>query len=92
MEPGDRIAVCISGGKDSMVLAKLMQELQRPTESPFELTFLAVSYTHLDVYKRQIYFDESVLEDGQVICPNCGEKLEFDLSDMEDEETPEDQE
>ena len=33
--PGDRIAVCISGGKDSMVLAKLMQELQRHTEQPF---------------------------------------------------------
>lgn len=37
--PGDRIAVCISGGKDSMVLAKLMQELQRHTEQPFELVF-----------------------------------------------------
>ena len=37
--PGDRIAVCISGGKDSMLLAKLMQELQRHTEQPFELVF-----------------------------------------------------
>lgn len=42
VEPGDRIAVCISGGKDSMVLAKLMQELQRHTEQPFELTFLVM--------------------------------------------------
>ena len=40
--PGDRIAVCISGGKDSMVLAKLMQELQRHTEQPFELVFLVM--------------------------------------------------
>ena len=40
--PGDRIAVCISGGKDSMVLAKLMQELQRHTEQPFQLTFLVM--------------------------------------------------
>ena len=40
--PGDRIAVCISGGKDSMVLAKLMQELQRHTEQPFSLTFLVM--------------------------------------------------
>lgn len=40
--PGDRIAVCISGGKDSMVLAKLMQELRRHTERPFELVFLAM--------------------------------------------------
>ena len=29
IEEGDRIAVCISGGKDSMLLAKCMQELQR---------------------------------------------------------------
>ncbi|MCI2057244.1 MAG: tRNA 2-thiocytidine biosynthesis protein TtcA [Oscillibacter sp.] len=40
--PGDHIAVCISGGKDSVVLAKLMQELQRHTEQPFELTFLVM--------------------------------------------------
>ena len=40
--PGDRIAVCISGGKDSMVLAKLMQELQRHTDRPFSLTYLVM--------------------------------------------------
>ena len=40
--PGDRIAVCISGGKDSMVLAKLMQELQKHTDQPFELSFLVM--------------------------------------------------
>ena len=34
--------MCISGGKDSMVLAKLMQELQRHTEQPFELMFLVM--------------------------------------------------
>ena len=32
--------------------------------------------------EEEIFFDESVLEDGEVICPNCGEKLEFDLSDL----------
>ena len=40
VEPGDRIAVCVSGGKDSMLLAKLMQMLQKYTETPFELAFL----------------------------------------------------
>lgn len=40
--PGDRIAVCISGGKDSMILAKLMQELRRHTDRPFELMFLVM--------------------------------------------------
>ena len=42
VSPGAHIAVCISGGKDSMVLAKLMQELQRHTDRPFSLTFLAM--------------------------------------------------
>ncbi len=39
---GDKIAVCISGGKDSMLLAKLMQELHRHSEVPFELVFLSM--------------------------------------------------
>ena len=42
VEPGDRIAVCVSGGKDSFVLAKLMQELRRHTDRPFELVFLVM--------------------------------------------------
>ena len=32
--------------------------------------------------EEEVVFDESVLEDGEVICPNCGAKLEFDLSDL----------
>lgn len=39
---GDRIAVCISGGKDSMLLAKLMQELSRHGRFPFETVFLCM--------------------------------------------------
>nr|WP_325241573.1 ATP-binding protein [uncultured Oscillibacter sp.] len=42
VSPGDQIAVCVSGGKDSFVLAKLMQELQKHTDRPFGLTFLAM--------------------------------------------------
>ena len=42
IEPGDRIAVCISGGKDSAILAKLMQELQRHTSQSFELVFMVM--------------------------------------------------
>ena len=41
--------------------------------------------------EEEVYFDESVLEDGEVICPNCGAKLEFDLSDLANDED-EDQE
>ena len=43
--------------------------------------------------EEEIFFDESILEDGQVICPNCGEKLEFDLGSLdEDVAEPEDEE
>jgi len=40
MQEGDKVAVCISGGKDSMLMAKLFQELQRHRKFPFELVFL----------------------------------------------------
>lgn len=43
IDKGDKIAVCISGGKDSMLLAKLMQELQRHSDIPFELVFLVMN-------------------------------------------------
>jgi len=43
IQEGDKIAVCISGGKDSMLLAKLMQELQRHGKFPFELVFLVMN-------------------------------------------------
>jgi len=42
LEKGDKIAVCISGGKDSMLLAKLMQNLQRISKFPFELKYLVM--------------------------------------------------
>ena len=42
IQSGDKIAVCISGGKDSMLLAKLMQELQKHSDVPFELIFLVM--------------------------------------------------
>lgn len=40
---GDRIAVCISGGKDSLLLAKLLQEMQRHSKTKFELEFIAMN-------------------------------------------------
>ena len=42
VKPGDKIAVCISGGKDSMLMAKLFQELHRHGKFPFELIFLVM--------------------------------------------------
>ena len=54
VSPGDHIAVCISGGKDSVVLAKLMQELQKHTEQPFELTFLVMDPGYNPANRRLI--------------------------------------
>ncbi len=42
IQEGDRIAVCISGGKDSMILALLMKQLKMVTDIPFELEFLSM--------------------------------------------------
>ena len=42
IKEGDCIAVCISGGKDSMLMAKLFQELKRHSQIPFEVKFLVM--------------------------------------------------
>lgn len=42
IKENDKIAVCISGGKDSMLCAKLMQQLHRHSEVPFELAFIVM--------------------------------------------------
>ena len=42
VKPGDCIAVCISGGKDSMLMAKLFQELKLHNKFPFEVKFLVM--------------------------------------------------
>ena len=42
IQENDKIAVCISGGKDSMLMAKLFQELKRHNKFPFELVFLVM--------------------------------------------------
>ena len=42
IKPGDRVAVCVSGGKDSFLLAKCMQLLHRHSIVPFDLCFLSM--------------------------------------------------
>lgn len=55
---GDKIAVCISGGKDSMLLAKCMQELQKHGKFHFELVFLVMNPGYND-YNRQVIIDNA---------------------------------
>lgn len=54
IQPGDRIAVCVSGGKDSMLLAKLMQLLQRHSEVPFETVNLIMDPGYSPENRRQV--------------------------------------
>lgn len=43
LQPGDKVCVCISGGKDSMLMAKLFQELQRHSDFEFEVKYLVMN-------------------------------------------------
>ena len=54
IDEGDKIAVCISGGKDSMLLAKLMQQLQRHSEVKFELVFLVMDPGYNEINRKKI--------------------------------------
>ena len=51
---GDHIAVCISGGKDSMLLAKCMQELQRHSKTSFRLEFIVMDPGYNPGNRRRI--------------------------------------
>ncbi len=63
IQAGDRIAVCISGGKDSMLLAKCLQELQRHgSEVPFELEFVVMDPGYRPENRRQIEENAHLLQ------------------------------
>ena len=54
VKPGDKIAVCISGGKDSMVMAKCFQELKLHNKFDFEVKFLVMDPGYSPANRRQI--------------------------------------
>lgn len=54
IRPGDRIAVCMSGGKDSMLMAKLFQELARHSKVPFEAKYLVMDPGYNEANRRII--------------------------------------
>ena len=57
----DKIAVCISGGKDSMLLAKCMQELQKHGDRDFELVFLVMNPGYNEENKQKIISNAKIL-------------------------------
>lgn len=54
LREGDKVAVCISGGKDSMLMAKCFQELQRHRKFQFELVFLVMDPGYCTQNRNQI--------------------------------------
>ncbi len=62
VEPGDRIAVCVSGGKDSFLCAALMRMLQRFSEVPFELVFLSMDPGYKPENRQKIEENAALLE------------------------------
>ncbi len=61
LQEHDKVAVCISGGKDSMLMAKLFQELQRHRKFPFELEFLVMDPGYREENRRMIEHNAKLL-------------------------------
>ncbi len=58
LKPGDKVCICISGGKDSMLLAKLFQELKKHSDFEFEVKYLVMNpgynEKNLDLIKKNL--------------------------------------
>ena len=61
IQENDKIAVCISGGKDSMLMAKLLQELQKYSEVPFELVYLVMDPGYNELNRKKIESNAALL-------------------------------
>lgn len=61
VQEGDKIAVCISGGKDSMMMAKCMQRLQRYSKFPFEVEYLVMDPGYNTRNRQKIIENASIM-------------------------------
>ena len=57
--PNDKIAVCISGGKDSFLLAKCIQELQRHGRFPFDAEFVVMNPGYNEKNRQLIIYESA---------------------------------
>lgn len=62
VKPGDKIAVCISGGKDSMLMAKLFQELKLHNKFEFELVFLCMDPGYSEANRNMIEYNARMMK------------------------------
>lgn len=61
IKEGDKIAVCISGGKDSMLMAKCFQEMKKHRKMNFDLVFLSMDPGYSEANR------EKVLENARIL-------------------------
>lgn len=61
IQDGDKIAICISGGKDSMLLAKCFQELKKHGKNNFDLEFIVMNPGYNEVNKQKIIENSKIL-------------------------------
>lgn len=61
IKPGDSIAVCISGGKDSMLLAKCIEHLQKHSDFPFEAKYLVLDPGYSPENRRKIIENAKIM-------------------------------
>jgi len=80
VEEGDKIAVCISGGKDSMLLAKLMQELSLHGDVPFEAVYLVMDPGYNKINREKIESNAAYLH----IPITVFESDVFEVANMQD--------
>lgn len=62
IQEGDKIAVCISGGKDSMLMAKCVQQLQKHSDFPFEAEYLVMDPGYNAINRRRIEDNAEALQ------------------------------
>ena len=62
IRPGDRIAVCISGGKDSMLLAKCMQHLEKYSDFKFETEYIVMDPGYHAENRQKIIDNAEILD------------------------------
>ena len=80
LKPGDKVCVCISGGKDSMLLAKLFQELKRHSDFEFDVTYLVMNPGYNEANMKMILDNLKLLKIDAVI----KETNIFEIANMQD--------
>jgi len=66
IKEGDKIAVCMSGGKDSAVLAVLMKQLQRYSDFPFEVCYIVMDPGYSPENRQRIHHNAEKLESKEI--------------------------